>query len=316
MGESSTTAVDWPAVWSRVAVTLGGHLAAGRGHLLSDDTVRMSTVLALEAVGVAPSRLAMVVPGRGVGERPALAVDGPDGSVVDLRCPHTATRVGRDTVAMGSLLHDFLRLALVPARQRLVTQLLDVRTMGYLRRSAERNGVLLPTSPGDRLVLQRDTLEWLPPGALTGLGERAWSLPVHVTCRGRWPVAGDLELFEFDVRGPRAAAAAPPGSSRTQRPRQAGTGQLGGRTASPSPAGSARAQIIEAMRALAARGRSEVGGAEVYAELQRAGSRYAEPTIHRLLTTHMCVDVRGRGIGSYDDVESVGPGLYRLRTQT
>src|SRR5689334_20680509 len=49
------------AVWTDVASQLAAHRAAGRRHLLTEDTVRMCTVLSLEGIGVAPEDLRIEV---------------------------------------------------------------------------------------------------------------------------------------------------------------------------------------------------------------------------------------------------------------
>lgn len=314
MMDEPDVAVDWPLVWGRVATTLSGHLAAGRAHLLTEDTVRMGLILALQSAGVAPSRMAVDVPSPRLSDGVAdLVVDGIAGAVVDLKYPRETTQGGaRDTQTMGVLLRDFLRLAMVPAGQRWVVQVLNARLMGYLRSAAERNGLSLPALAGERVVLERETLEWLPPAALVALGDQEWLLPVTATCAGVWPIAGELALFAFEVESPDAGAvplklvphAQPEPDPQDNTPAPA--------AAQPSPAGSARAQVIEALRALARGGRTEATVTDVVGQLQAMGSRFGEPTVHTLLTTHMCVDVKGRGIASYDDVERVGDERYRL----
>ena len=45
----------------------------------------------------------------------------------------------------------------------------------------------------------------------------------------------------------------------------------------------------------------------------RQGSRYAESTVRTMMASHMCAQVQGPNIGSYDDLDRVGRGEYRLR---
>jgi hypothetical protein len=52
---------------------------------------------------------------------------------------------------------------------------------------------------------------------------------------------------------------------------------------------------------------------QVVDEMRRNGSRYAESTVRTMLTSHMCAQVQGPNIGTYDDVDRVDRGTYRLR---
>jgi len=77
--------VAWPDVWSDVARRLAAHPTAGRGHLLTEDVVRMETVLALGSAGVQARRLAFehVAPEL-AGGKLDLVLDPPDGAVVEV----------------------------------------------------------------------------------------------------------------------------------------------------------------------------------------------------------------------------------------
>jgi hypothetical protein len=74
------SARHWDRVWRNVAERLTAHRIAGRGHLLTEDVVRMETVLALAGVGVSASRLAAEVLAPGLhGGNLDLVVDPPVG---------------------------------------------------------------------------------------------------------------------------------------------------------------------------------------------------------------------------------------------
>ncbi|WP_162599841.1 hypothetical protein [Nocardioides solisilvae] len=313
-----------------MATTVGGHLAAGRGHLVTRDTVRLATVLALQAVGVVPSRLTLDLPRPGVqGVVPLadLLLDGPGGTVLDLRLPWDA-EPGRNTHTMGVLVRDLLRISTVPARQRWLVQVLATERMGHLASAAVRRGLPWPDRPGTRMLLDRQALDDLPPGAAAELAGGRWQLPVVVACAGVWPVSDDLGLHAYEVSvpltGPKAAWA-----PREEPPRSsAGPGgvvlepvpipeqvlERARPVAPPSPRGTARAEVLEAVRALVTRqGHDVVHVADVLAHVRSSGSRFAEATVRTMLTQHMCAQVQGRGVASYDDLDQVDEQRYRLR---
>ncbi|GAA3721308.1 hypothetical protein GCM10022399_42080 [Terrabacter ginsenosidimutans] len=81
-------AIDWGDVWRDVATRMSAHRQAGRAHLLTEDAVRMETVLALGEHGVEPARLAAEVSAPALaGGKLDLAVDPPGGTVIELKCP-------------------------------------------------------------------------------------------------------------------------------------------------------------------------------------------------------------------------------------
>jgi hypothetical protein len=99
-------------VWRDVAARVRQHRVAGRGHLLTEDTVRMETVLALEQAGVMASRPATehFAPAF-IGGELDLVMDPPDGVVVELKYPRDSrTGISPDTMTLGELVRDFLRV--------------------------------------------------------------------------------------------------------------------------------------------------------------------------------------------------------------
>lgn len=163
---------------------------------------------------------------------------------------------------------------------------------------------------GQQLVLTRERLGTLRKTTLEAIGVLPWHLPVTATCLVAHPVDVDLSLFAFRVDAPDAnsipapLAAASPGGSSPATGAAAGAPLRGG----------ARAEILAAVRDLVARsGRPEVTLAEVVDEMRRRGSVYAESTVRTMVSSHMCAQVRGPNIGSYDDLDRVGRGAYRLR---
>jgi hypothetical protein len=78
---------------------------------------------------------------------------------------------------------------------------------------------------------------------------------------------------------------------------------------------SARQEILAAARKLV--GHAPDGSftvTDILAELRRAGSRYAESTIRTHVTSRMCADAPDHHGTTYDDLERLDRGHYRLRT--
>jgi hypothetical protein len=74
----------------------------------------------------------------------------------------------------------------------------------------------------------------------------------------------------------------------------------------------ARDDILAALPAVRARLRTEVFTPEdVIDELVRRGSRYHPSTIRTHVVSRMCRDAPDHHAVTYDDLERVGPGLYR-----
>jgi hypothetical protein len=131
------------------------------------------------------------------------------------------------------------------------------------------------------------------------------SLPIRRGATGRrgsLPFAFRVDAPDVNsIRAPLAAAA--PVESRPA----AGAG-----TGAPVRGG-ARAEILAVIKDLVARsGRPEVTLVEIVDEMRRRGSAYAESTVHTMMSSHMCAQVHGPNIGSYDDLDRVGHGQYRL----
>ncbi|WP_104105361.1 hypothetical protein [Nocardioides sp. 616] len=298
----------WSPVWAEVATALSAHWRAGRGHLLTEDAMRLSAVVALEDAGVDPSRVTAGVPEPVLRHGMAdLVVDGLSGVVVQLR--HSAARTDSRAAAgpMGELLGDVMRLGCVPARRRWVVQVISARTMSHLASAADRHSLVWPSEVGRRLVVERGALEWLPAAAQRAVGRAPWQLPVVATCTDVLAVHGELALFALEVETP---GAPPPGGDPE-------LGEVGPRRPdepSESPRGTARADILDAVRRILAASEQDTFGVdEVVADMSARGSRFAAATVRTMLTSHMCADVRGRGIAAFDDVQRVGPGTYRLR---
>ncbi len=322
--------VDWSLVWDRVATTVAGHLAAGRGHLVTQDTVRLAAVLALQALGVAPTRMSLGWTGGnggpgGVAETTEpladLLLDGPGGTLVDVRLPW-AVSAAHGSEAIGWLLRDLLRVASVPAEERWVG----------VARLAPADGAARPPSPsaagcpGQRT--RRPGCSWTAPGWTRSPRERparwvpaagrSWSrspapvpgrsLPSWTSTPSRSPCWAQVPTVRPrpDADNPAERPAAPV-AAQGDPPARAGR-------APPSPRGTARAEVLAAVRAVVARtGTDVVHEQQVLDEVRRSGARFDQATVLTMLTRHMCAQVQGRGVASYDDVDQVDEHHYRLR---
>jgi len=307
------TPVDWAALWRNVAARVAAHRAAGRGHLLTEDIVRLEAVLALEEVGVGPERVAIEVPSSVlVKGKLDLVIDPPDGVVAELKYPRDSrTGVSPDTMTLGELLRDFLRVAAVAGDDRWVVQLLNDRLVDYLIAAFARYDLGWATAPGDVLELRPQAIAALTTTAKNAIGAAAVPGTVTATFALREPVGQNLSLFAYRV-DPLSPGAGPPVEAEAPE-----APELTATRIEPAVAASrdgARREILEAARAVVARG----GGSpftlpEVIAEMNRRGTGYAEATIRTMISAHLCAESTGDGVAIYADFTRVGRGLYRFR---
>ncbi|WP_436700066.1 hypothetical protein [Nocardioides sp. BYT-33-1] len=309
--------VDWVPVWGQVAARMGSHWAAGRGHLLTEDTLRMCLIEALGDDGVDAARLASEVYAVGLGAgKLDLTMDGPGGTVIELKYPRDSrTGFSPDTMTMGELLRDFCRVAVVDAADRWVTQVINARLARYLAGASARFTLGWAVEQDQLMTLHRATLERLPATAITAIGTASWRLPVEAVCRVRAAITDDLTLYAYQVAAPNADVTPSPLVAGAQPPRE-----IDETTTRPAAVGAptgARAAILDAITHLtAASGTATVTVAAVVGYLRRRNSRYADSTIRTMMTSHMCVDTQGPGIGTFDDLERLGRGEYRRRPIT
>lgn len=124
------------------------------------------------------------------------------------------------------------------------------------------------------------------------------------------PVDVDLALFAYQVD------ASPASSQVAPLERREVSGSTSATDGQVKATGGARAEIITAIQAVGARsGRKDATVQEVVDQLRRVGSSYAESTIRTMMTSHMCAQTHGPNIGSYDDLDRVDRGTYRLRDE-
>ena len=307
-GNMFTSEADWASVWSQVASRMASHWAAGRVHLLTEDTLRMCLVEVLGEHGVDAARLEAEVyaPGLGVGKLD-LTIDGPAGTVIELKYPRDSrTGFSPDTMTLGELLRDFCRVAAVDAGDRWVTLVINTRLARYLAGASTRFTLGWAVEEGQTMTLDRAILGQLPATAVNAIGSMPWRLPVDATCRARVAVTDDLTLYACQVAapGPDVEPAPLEAIGRPAAPTSHAT--TGPQTDARAPTG-ARAAILDAVDHLTTSSGSEaVTVADVLGYLRRRNTRYADSTIRTMTTSHMCVDAQGPGIGTFDDLERLG----------
>ncbi len=162
--------VNWAAIWTDVARQLRAHRAAGRGHLLTEDSVRLCTILSLQSSGVPPEALRIEVfdPVLKGGKVDLVASDSNGRTVLELKYPRgSRSGTSPDTMTFGELLRDFLRVALTPAEDRWVVMVLGPALRRYISRNSAAWWV---EKPGETLTLERSDLEALPKTAREAVG--------------------------------------------------------------------------------------------------------------------------------------------------
>lgn len=313
--------IDWPGVWAAVAAQVAAHRAAGRGHLLTEDTVRLETVLVLEQFGVAPGRLAAeVLAPELAGGKLDLVVDPPGGAVIELKYPRDSrTGFSPDTMTFGELLRDFLRVAVVPADDRWVVQLLNERLARYVAGACLRHGLGWADAVGSTVTLPSAVLAALPVTATRAIGTAAVPGIVTATCAVLEPVGAGLSLYAFRVDGlPITEPTTGVGSVGLVAPlAEAAADDIAEVGAYTAPVRAtrdgARTEIVAAARAVVARsGREAFTMPEVIAEMRHRGTSYAESTIRTMMAAHLCADATGDGVAGYADFTRAGRGQYRF----
>lgn len=128
---------------------------------------------------------------------------------------------------------------------------------------------------------------------------------------------GRTAIFRYllvSISPDQAGSSAPPGAGPAIQPTPAPPGPHPAIN-TPHPAASARQEILMAARKLA--GRSPDGSftlMDIVAEMRHSGSRYAESTVRTHVTSRMCANSPDHHGTTYDDLERLDRGRYRLRT--
>lgn len=302
---------DWTAVLPDVARRVAAHRAAGRGHLLTEDAVRLEMVLSLGEHGVTPGRLAaeVLAPVLGGGKLD-LVVDPPDGTVIELKYPRDSrTGISPDTMTFGELLRDFLRVATVPAVDRWVVQVLNPRLVRYLDGACRRHGLHWPVAPGDVLELPALALSALPATAVRAIGAAALDGTVTATCRAIQRVDDGLVLYAHQVDAAVAGGFVIGGAAPATVVEAAANVAV----VPPAARDGARRQILDAARTIVSRNaENRFTVSDVVTEMHARGTPYTDATIRTMVSSHLCADASGPGVDGYTDFTRIERGVYRF----
>lgn len=276
----------------------------------------METVLALEAADVLPGRLAVEyrVPELR-GGKIDLVLDPPGGCIVELKYPRDSrTGFSPDTMTLGELVRDFLRVAAVPASDRWVVQVLNSRLQRFLAGLQHRHGLAWPLRQDDPVALEPVVLAGLPATAVNAIGAAALEAVVLGRAKVVEQIDGELTLFAYAVD---EVGVLDEGRTSLSEGRRSGLPQeapAGAVQVATAVGRGARAEILDAVRRVTTRsGRSTFTLAEVVSEMRN--SRYAESTVRTMVTSHLCAQAQGPGVDGHADLDRVGRGVYRLRSQ-
>lgn len=171
---NTTTELDWSGLWRQVASVMAAHVTAGRQHLLTEDTLRMSSILTLQASGVEPGHMVVEAPVTEIGVKLDLAIGSPIEVAIELKYPRDSrTGISPDTMTMGELIRDFLRVAVLDGVEGWVVQLLNERLADYLATASAKYEVQWEPILGGRIVLDDDVLNLLPATRATRSARRS-----------------------------------------------------------------------------------------------------------------------------------------------
>ncbi|GLY85988.1 hypothetical protein Airi02_039170 [Actinoallomurus iriomotensis] len=325
-------------MWQAVVAELRVYRRDGLAGLLTEDTLRFTAARALVEAGADPARLSVEWPHPVLrGSRVDLAVGGrPPAALVEFKFPREPNEKNAAwTMVLGEVLKDFYRLAICPGSvDRLFVYLESIRLRRYMTGATQRYGLDLNA---DQIVLHPTEVVSLPATAARIIG--ADLAAHHVTAQRvmQADIDDDLRLsvYMVDPLSPTPASATTPPTTASAvpgRPRDVGHDVEQEREPEPSQEDmdtstvasltpvavgtreGARREILAAIRELLDRSVGETFTPEqVVAEMRRRGTGYAESTIRTMVTAHMCSNAPDNAGTTYDDLERIGRGIYRIR---
>ncbi|HWO62392.1 MAG TPA: hypothetical protein VNO31_20420 [Umezawaea sp.] len=300
-------------VWTTVAAELRGHVERGLGGVLTEDVVRFTTARALVAAGVDADGLRVEAPHPVLkGSRIDLVVGrGRPVALIEFKFPREPNEWNAPrTMVLGEVLKDFYRLAAYPGEvDRIFVYVESVRLRSYMAGIAKRQGVDVDT---DAVVLSPAAVAALPATATNAIGADLARQPVTATRTAVVHIDNTLRLAVYLVD--RFKAVDVPDVNRSPVPPEVVKQAVDvGSTSSPVVREGARREILGAVEALLVRsGTSTFTLAEVVAEMTRRRTGYPESTIRTMVTSHLCRDSPNHAATTYDDLERVARGVYRL----
>jgi len=334
----SATVDMWhkPAVWQAVADDLRSYRNDGLARLLTEDTVRFAAARALMNVGVPPRQLRAEWPHPVIkGSRVDLVVgETTPVAFIEFKYPREPNEKNAAwTMALGEVLKDLYRLAACPSdASRLFVYVETARLRRYMANAAHRYGLNIDV---DEVALRPADAARLPTTAAQIIGTELATY--HVTAQRKIliEIDQDLRLAVYTI-GPLGAppgiaarlaaenasnpgCAVPDGPEHYRtKPHAAGTpaNVIPQPAPPPPPTGTrdgARPEILAAIHAVLIRsGGQTFTPTDIINEMTRRGTGYCESTIRTMITSHMCVSAPVNAGTTYDDIERVGRGLYRL----
>lgn len=301
-------------VWEAVAAELRAHRHNGLGPLLTEDTVRFASARALVDAGVAPAALRAEWPHPALrGSRIDLVVDDHPPVVIEFKFPREPNEKNAAwTMALGEVLKDFYRLAAFPGvAKRLFVYVETARLRRYMTGAARRYGM---TIEGERISLRPADTAKLPTTAAQIIGAELAAHHVQAWRDVLIEVDGELRMAVYEVDplgappGPASASLAADDASGDPMP-----GLVQPHAMSAGSREGVRQEILMAIHALLTRsGGATFTPAQVLSEMKDRGTRYADTTIRTMVTGHMCRNAPDNAARTYDDLERVDRGLYRL----
>lgn len=193
---------NWETVWDRVAEQIAGQVEAGRLHLLTEDTIRFATIMALGEAGVEPRRLTNEYPAPAISGSIDLVVDDPPTVAIEFKYPRGARVLNTPyTMVLGSLIADFYRLARLEFPESWVVQVAGSDILAYLKRKA---GSSWSWTSGGRFTIDEATRAALPETARRKIPDWAIGMTVAADCV-RASVLGDLTLAAYRIEAPTLA---------------------------------------------------------------------------------------------------------------
>ena len=217
-------------------------------------------------------------------------------------------------MTLGEVLRDFYRLALLPVAERWVVLLLDARLLRYVRAAAQRYDLGWADDLGAELTLT-SAVDGLPKTARDALGAALPKTDVTASCLVAADAGPGLTLLAYRLHPSTARPVPDTAPARATGPSATPGAHIEAvRPATAIPTATARSEILAAVRAVVARsGRDVFTPLDVVSEMRKRGSRYAETTIRTSITAHMCSNAPDNAATTYDDLERLDRGQYRLR---
>lgn len=319
-------------VWAAVASELSGHRQQGLAGLLTEDTVRFAAVKALADAGVSPGDMMSEWPHPVLkGSRIDLVIGRPPAALIEFKYPREPEEKNAAwTMALGEILKDLYRLASFPGTaSRLFVYVETTRLHRYMAGAAQKYGLDLNTQ---HVVLRPSDAARLPGTAARIIGTDLAAHHVTAQRTALLNIDNDLKLAVYSVEplGAQPASAAEALLARTSELQtrdvpmassEADTdtpvSAVGHESATASTRDGARHEILAAISAVLSRSQDNTfTPTQIAKEMTRRGTGYAESTIRTMITAHMCSNAPDNAATTYDDLERIDRGTYRLKDRS